>query len=160
MLGTEASRARLLETLAAADEPWRAIHLACHGRLDGERPRLTGLLLAGGDVLDVDDVHRLQAPADLVVLSACETGRGGLVRGDGVLGLVRGFFVAGARAVVASTWKVADRPTLDLMRRFYEALDTGALPAEALARAKREVLAGGGEAAHPAHWAGFVLWGP
>jgi CHAT domain-containing protein len=142
---------------AALSGPVAALHLACHGHVDPERPRLTGLVLADGAVLTVDDVYRLEVPADLVVLSACETGRGKPVRGEGVVGLVRAFFYAGAPRVVVSDWKVPDKSTRDLMVAFYTHLRTGKLaPAAALRAAKLEIMK---EYPHPYHWAGFVLWG-
>jgi len=139
----------------------RAVHLACHGLLDAERPYLSGLALSGGEVLSLDAVYRLRVPADLVVLSACETGKGRLVRGEGVLGLVRGFFFAGAPRVVVSNWKVADEEARAFMTAFYRAMMVGQLPpAAALQSAKRTLIGGkAGPPTHPRDWAAFVLWG-
>ena len=144
---------------AAARAPGRlrAVHLACHGRIDPGHPRLTGLVLAGGEVLTLERLERLRLPADLAVLSACETGRGAVLRGEGVFGLVRGFFRAGAPRVVVSNWRVADEETRALMMAFYQGmLERGLAPGAALREAKLERRAA---APHPSGWAAFVLWG-
>jgi CHAT domain-containing protein len=160
LLRQQATVAGLREALAKRPSRLRALHLACHGYVDTERPRLTGLVLGGGEVLTLDDVYRLRVPADLVVLSACETAGGRLQRCEGVMGLVRGFFFAGTPRVVVSNWKVADDSTRVLMERFYAAmLKKGLAPCAALRDAKLGMLRGGGRDAQPRHWAAFVLWG-
>lgn len=137
-----------------------AVHLACHGVLYPERPELSGLVLSGGEILGPADVFRLQIPADLTVLSACQSARGAQVHGEGVRGLVRAFFFAGCPRVVASNWKVGDASTRDFMVEFYkQRTREGLAPAAALRAAKLESLRTGGERAHPFHWAAFVLWG-
>ncbi len=153
-----ATRSALEDALARAPARLAALHLACHGVLDTERPLLTGLVLSEGEILTVADVHRLEVPADLVVLSACETGLGRLTQAEGILGLTRGFLFAGALRVVVSNWKVSDEHTKDLMLRLYEGLCIQGLPpAEALRGAKLALVAAGH--AHPYHWASFTLWG-
>jgi CHAT domain-containing protein len=108
----------------------------------------------------LDELHRLRVPADLAVLSACESGRGRLLRGEGVLGLVRGFFAAGAPRVVASNWRVDDEATRRLMVAFYGKMVREGLGASAALRAARlEMRRAGGPDAHPSRWAAFVLWG-
>jgi len=160
LLGAEASLTRLQAELAREGRRVFAFHLACHGRLDAEHPRQTGLVLAGGEVLTLDELHRLRVPAGLAVLSACESGRGRLLRGEGVLGLVRGFFAAGAPRVVASAWKVDDEATRRLMVAFYgKMVRDGLGAAAALRAAKQELRRAGGRFAHPSRWAAFVLWG-
>jgi len=158
LMGKKASRERLIAELDEAGS-LGVLHLATHGHVDTERPRLTGLVLAGRDVLSLDDVYRLDLEVGLVVLSACDTGRGKLVSGEGVMGLVRGFFFAGAARVVVTDWRVGDRSTVGLMETFYEELSEGKRPGEALREAKLKRVREGGELAHPHHWAGFVLWG-
>lgn len=109
--------------------------------------------------LQASEIYRLPLRSDLVVLSACETGRGRLVRGEGVLGLPRAFFYAGASSVVVSLWSVSDRSTTRLMQGFYEQLaGKKRARAEALRRAKED-LRRDPEFAHPFHWAPFVLMG-
>lgn len=144
----------------APGERFRVLHFACHGVIDPSRSRGTGLLLAQGEVLDVDRLARWHVPADLAVLSACESGRGKLARGEGVFGLPRAFFLAGVPRVVVSQWVVYDRTTRPFMKRFYDGYVGGGLSAAAALRsAKRAALAEGGAAAHPSAWAAFVLWG-
>jgi CHAT domain-containing protein len=107
----------------------------------------------------VDDILNLRLGAELVTLSACETGVGRLERGEGVLGLARAFLAAGARSVVVSLWKVNDRSTALLMERFYRPLLGRGTPREqALAQAKRALLADR-RTRSPFYWAPFVLVG-
>jgi CHAT domain-containing protein len=100
----------------------------------------------------------MQIPADLVVLSACNTGLGRLAGGEGVQGLTRAFLHAGARRVVISLWEIRDRSTVDLMEGFYRALLGDRLAAdETLRKAQIELIAGGASARD---WAPFLLVGP
>jgi hypothetical protein len=101
----------------------------------------------------------LRAPVDLVVLSACETGLGHELRGEGLIGLTRGFMYAGATSVVASLWKVQDESTAELMKLFYtEMLQNGKTPAEALRLAQNSIRQTPQWSA-PHYWAGFTLQG-
>ncbi len=150
-----------LAALAKAGGRLRSLHLACHAFIDPEKPRLSGLALAKGEIIDVGGVYRLRVPADLCVLSACESGRGGLSGAEGVLGFVRAFLFAGSSGVLASNWQVADEGTRRLMTEFYTRWRSGGTAAAtALREAKLKVLHGGGLTAHPFYWAGFSLWGP
>ena len=103
----------------------------------------------------------MRLDADLVTLSACETGTGRALGGEGLVGLSRAFQFAGARSLLVSLWRVDDAATAALMRRFYTHLAGGAPKDEALRRAQRELMGGaeGAEAARPAHWAAFQLVG-
>ncbi|MFO0932053.1 MAG: CHAT domain-containing protein [Planctomycetota bacterium] len=160
LVGERAGAEALLEALAGDERRFRVVHLACHGLVDPDRPSGSGLLLAGGKVLDVDRIERERWRADLVVLSACESGRGRVVLGEGVFGLVRAALLAGVPRVVTSQWVVSDRATRRFMDRFYDAhLGRGLSAASALTDAKRAALAAGGEDASPSRWAAFVLWG-
>jgi CHAT domain-containing protein len=153
-----ANAAELTEALAGPR--LRALHLACHGHVDDQRPRLSGLVLADGEMLTLDDVARLDIDADLVVLSACESGRGRLVTGEGILGLVRACMAAGAPRVVVANWGVGDQIGRTVMLDFYRCLlRENASPAAALRAAQRQCLHQGGATAHPSHWATFVVWG-
>ena len=155
-----ATAAAVTGAVRDAGDRLAAVHLACHGYVDDQRPRLTGLVLAGGEIFSVDDISRASIPADLAVLSACSTARGRHVRGEGVVGLVRAVFLAGCPRVVVSDWAVPDQGTRVLMERFYRAWrERGLAPAAALREAKLSILREGGAAAHPSRWAGFVLWG-
>lgn len=160
LLGKDASLARLRAALPTGKGRLAALHLACHAFVDPEIPRLSSLVLADGEVLDLDAIHRLRIPADLAVLSACATGQGKLQRGEGVLGFARGFFVAGVPRVLVSDWVVADDDAARLLTVFHERLvAAGQAPVRALREAKRRLLSAGGATAHPFSWAAFVLWG-
>ncbi len=144
----------------------RILHFATHGVLDSERPQLSGLVLslydeAGRPVdgfLAVHEIYNLRLAADLVVLSGCRTALGKEIRGEGLLGLTRGFLYAGAARVVASLWQVQDRATAELMTRFYRALVAGR-PAAAALRAAQLGMWRETEWKDPYYWAGFVLQG-
>ena len=164
MLDFAASRATIL---GGALTDAAILHLATHGVIDTETPRLSGLVLSLVDehgapqegFLGLADLAGLTLHADLVVLSGCETALGRQMRGEGLIGLTRGFLQAGARRVVASLWRVQDRPTAELMVRFYRAhLETGLSPAAALRAAQRSIRSER-RWQDPAYWAGFVLEG-
>jgi CHAT domain-containing protein len=151
----------LLKSAEAAR--YRILHFAAHAVADEIVPRRSAILLTPDDqddgLLQVSEIANLSLNADLVVLAACRSHVGRLVRGEGLLGLSRAFIHAGARAVVATGWAVPDRETAWLMRRFYEAIGEGVAPDEALQRAQLAAIASGGEASAPATWAAFVLFG-
>ncbi len=145
----------------------RILHLATYGVLNRHNPLFSFVELApGGDYdgrLEVHEVFGLRLAADLVVLSACQTGTGAgaladVPAGDDWVGLTRAFLHAGAGNVVATLWQVDDRATAALMERFYERYAGGAGPAGALAGAQRGLLAQAATA-HPFYWAGFVAVG-
>jgi len=147
-------------------DSYRVIHFATHGLVDERHPERSSLALAfprdpsEDGYLQASEIYRLHLNADLVVLSACETALGRMVRGEGVLGLPRAFLYAGASSVVVSLWSVSDRSTSELMRAFYEEMvGEGMGAGRALARAK-ESLRSTGTFAHPFYWAPFVLIGP
>ena len=106
------------------------MHFATHGFVDYERPELSGLVLSLVDrngqpqegYFRLHDIYNLKLSADLVVLSACNTGLGKEIKGEGLIGLTRGFMYAGAGGVAASLWKVDDEATAELMTRFYEGM--------------------------------------
>ncbi|HEY0782833.1 MAG TPA: CHAT domain-containing protein, partial [Thermoanaerobaculia bacterium] len=143
------------------------VHFATHGLLDSTHPERSSLVLSLLDKLGrpqngylrLDDVYNLHLNARLVVLSACQTALGKTIRGEGLLGLTRGFMYAGAERVVATLWSVEDRPTTELMRLLYGGMLKGGLsPAAALRRAQLAMAAGTRYAA-PYFWAGFQLQG-
>ncbi|HEY4565562.1 MAG TPA: CHAT domain-containing protein, partial [Thermoanaerobaculia bacterium] len=165
-LGFEASRETVLSGKLAG---YRIVHLATHGELDTEHPELSKLVFSQVDehgrprgedgFVWAHEIYGLRLPADLVVLSACSTALGQEIRGEGLVGLTRGFQYAGARAVLVSLWEVDDEATAELMKVFYRGmLEHGQPPATAL-RAAQETLRRqpGWEA--PYYWAGFVLQG-
>ncbi|MBX7219914.1 MAG: CHAT domain-containing protein [Blastocatellia bacterium] len=155
--------------LVTADDvsQYRIIHFATHGLLNSQHPELSGLVLSlvdergdpqNGFVL-MTDVFDLKLSADLVVLSACQTGLGKEIRGEGLQGLARGFMYAGAERVVVSLWNVNDRATAELMSRFYQNMLTGKQrPAAALRAAQVEMLHSN-RWKSPFYWAPFVLQG-
>jgi CHAT domain-containing protein len=142
---------------------YRIVHLAAHAIADEIVPRRSAVLLTpGGEddgLLQVSEIANLSLNADLVVLAACHSNVGRLVRAEGLLSLSRAFMHAGARGVVATAWAVPDRDTARLMRRFYAALGDGLAPDEALRQAQLDALAGGGSLAAPSTWAAFVVFG-
>lgn len=147
---------------------FRYIHFATHGLLNNDQPKLSKLALSQyyedgrpreESFLRLADIYNLELNADLVVLSACQTALGKEVRGEGLIGLTRGFMYAGAARVLASLWSVEDRATSELMKSFYRHLITDKLPAaEALRRAQLE-LAADPRYSSPYYWAGFSLQG-
>ncbi len=148
-----------------ADYEW--VHFATHGVLDTEHPELSGVVLSLLDergrpvegFLRAHDIYNLRLPAELVVLSACQTALGRQLRGEGMANLTRAFMVAGARRVMVSLWSVRDRATAELMEQFYRGLLIEELsPAAALRSAQLSMLADA-RWREPQHWAGFVLQG-
>jgi CHAT domain-containing protein len=149
-----------------AAQPSRVLHVATHGVFDDLRPERSGLLFATEPArpqdgfLDLHEVAESSIATDLVVLSGCETARGELLRGEGVLGLSRAFLSAGSRAVVASLWRVDDRATEELMLAFYRGLAAGKTAAAALREAKLAQAATAPSRGEDAFaWAAFVLVG-
>jgi CHAT domain-containing protein len=148
----------------------RYVHFATHGilGLDTGQPPALVLSLVGNDgardadggvndgFLRLDEVTRLQLNADLVVLSACETGRGRLYAGEGVTGLARAFLYAGSRGVVCSLWAVDDRETATFMAHLYGGLKDGQAAVDALRAAKLAMIRA---QKPPVFWASFILIG-
>lgn len=138
---------------------FHSFHFATHGQFDPEHPLKSALRLAGdgqsNGVLSVEKLYSLKLDADLVTLSACETGLGKVATGDDVVGLTRGFLYAGSRSIVASLWKVDDLSTAALMETFYSLLNQ-ADKGEALRQAQIETMK---KYPHPYYWASFQLTG-
>lgn len=144
---------------------YEILHLAMHGILDDEQSAFSYLAFAEGDAAEDGklysyEVEQMQLNADLVVLSACESGTGKLVRGEGVMSLARGFLHAGAGGVLMSLWQLEDATSAQVMTAFYEELATGLEGSAALRSAKLKYLAEADDLkAHPGFWAGYVLIG-
>jgi CHAT domain-containing protein/Tfp pilus assembly protein PilF len=160
----DATRERLLGTDLTR---YAILHFATHGFLDPRRPEHSSLLLSTVDrdgrplngLVSLQDIYGLRAPVDLVVLSACRTALGKDVRGEGLIGLTRGFMYAGASSVVASLWKVDDEATSELMRLFYtNMLRRGMTPAAALRDAQNSIRQQP-QWRSPYYWAAFTLQG-
>lgn len=179
-LGAAATEPQLHAELERA----RIVHVAAHGFYDDRYPRFSSLALAQGDssgeaasdgLLQAWEVLEQRGQLELVTLSACETGRGRVVGGEGLDGLSRAFRIAGARQLIASLWRVDDAATATLMGDFYARLARGTRVAEAFREARLALARGGGTsgggsrgvgrttersvAAHPRVWAAFVLRG-
>jgi CHAT domain-containing protein/Flp pilus assembly protein TadD len=163
-LDFKASRATAMSPELAK---YRIIHLATHGIMNLSRPELSGVLFSMVDekgrpqngYLGLNEIYNLNLPAEMVVLSACETGIGKQIRGEGVIALTRGFMNAGAERVVASLWKVDDRATAELMGEFYNEMFVHKLKPAAALRAAQLKLSQRPARRNPHFWAGFVLQG-
>lgn len=176
-LGPEATE----QILSQMGADYRYVHLATHGLIEPDHPMYSGIAFYDG-ILQMYETFNLDLHADLVALSACETGVGALKRGEGVIGLTRAFMYAGTPSVLVSLWSVDDQSTSFLMTEFYRHLNAGVHKAEALRQAKlalieqqrkgtaarRDVVFwseqqdGQGKPpshAHPFYWAPFVLSG-
>jgi CHAT domain-containing protein len=167
--GLEALDFRASRKMAMSDElgQYRIIHFSTHGLLDSRHPELSGLVLSLVDeagkpqegFLRLNEIYDLRLNADLVVLSACQTGLGKDIRGEGLIGLTRGFMYAGTPRVVASLWQVDDAATAELMKRFYRGvLQEKLAPAAALRAAQIEMLKKK-QWQSPYYWGAFVLQG-
>ncbi|MCT7965820.1 tetratricopeptide repeat protein [Laspinema sp. D1] len=160
----DASRA----TVANTDlTQYQMVHFATHGFVSSSNPELSGVVLSlvdeqGNGVdgfLRLHDIFNLQLNAEVVVLSACQTGLGDSIRGEGLVGLTRGFMYAGTPRLVVSLWNVDDAATAGLMSKFYgKLLSQGLTPAQALREAQLEMLASE-EWKSPYFWAAFTLQG-
>jgi CHAT domain-containing protein len=165
-LGFDASRATATQTDLSQ---YRVVHFATHGLLNAAHPPLSGLVLSLVDeqgrpqdgFLRLHEIYNLKLNADLVVLSACQTALGQDVKGEGLIGLTRGFMYAGTPRVMASLWNVSDRATAELMKLFYDGmLGQGLTPAAALRHAQNSMRERSKNLwRHPFYWAGFVLQG-
>ncbi|HEX6202677.1 MAG TPA: CHAT domain-containing protein, partial [Thermoanaerobaculia bacterium] len=153
--------------LGGALAGYRIVHLATHGVLDRRTPSLSGLVFSLVDeagrprdgYLPLHEIYGLRLDAELVVLSACHSGTGREMNGEGLVGLTRGFLEAGVPRLVVSLWQVGDSGSAELMRRFYRAWLVGdETPVAALAEAQRSMWRDP-EWSAPYHWAGFQLVG-
>jgi CHAT domain-containing protein len=163
-LDFNASRATVMKL---QEGRYRIIHFATHGVFDDKHPELSGIALSllnvngqpQDGILWLHDIYNLKLPTEMVVLSACQTGLGNVVRGEGMIGLTRGFMYAGAPRVLASLWRVDDLATAVLMEKLYQHMLIGGMtPAAALRKSQVEMLQGR-RWQSPFYWAGFVLQG-
>jgi CHAT domain-containing protein/tetratricopeptide (TPR) repeat protein len=143
---------------------YRIIHFATHSLVDDKKPARSAILLSynptqGEDgLLQAREIYNLKLSADLVTLSACQTGLGQFIRGEGIEGLNRAFFYAGTSSILMSLWAVNDQATFHLMERFYRHLQRGESLAGSLREAKLEMIHSN-VFSHPYYWAGFVING-
>lgn len=162
-LGFDANRKSVINGSLAH---YRVIHFATHGIADTRHPEMSGLILSllspRGDHQDgylrLSDIYNLKLSADLVVLSSCDSALGKDLESEGIIGLPRGFLYAGARAVIASLWKVDDDATAELMKGLYGRMQQGKSPQAALRESQLE-LARDSRYRQPYYWAAFVLEG-
>jgi CHAT domain-containing protein len=146
---------------------YRIVHFATHGILNSLHPELSGIVLSLVDKLGeprngflrLHEVYNLKLPAELVVLSACQTGLGREIRGEGLVGLTRGFMYAGAAGVQASLWNVNDRATSELMKKFYQGILRDRLRPAAALRAAQLAMLKQRKWRSPYFWGAFVIQG-
>ena len=148
-------------------EKYRIIHFATHSLLNSQHPELSGVVLSLVDengkpqdgFLRLNDLYNLKLNADLVVLSACSTALGKDIKGEGLVGLTRGFMYAGAARVVASLWNVNDAATAELMKKFYRAMLIEKMTPAAALRSAQLAMSRDPRWSSPYYWSGFVLQG-
>ena len=146
---------------------YRIVHIATHSVVNSSHPELSGIVLSmvnergqeEDGFLQLHDIYSLKLDAELVVLSACNTGLGKDVRGEGVVGLTRGFMYAGASSVVASLWKVDDAASAELMTHFYKAMLEDDLPPAAALKSAKQTMWRQKHWRSPYYWSAFVLQG-
>lgn len=163
LVGGEASESAYKRRMANGTP--RVLHLATHGLVDPFEPTRSSVVLASDPAAGDDGyLHTLEilstpAPVGLVVMSACESARGKVSRGEGVVGLSRAFIASGARAVVASLWAVSDESTAELMKTLYENMMGEKEPAGRALNQARLAMIEGERFAHPFYWSPFVVIG-
>ncbi|HST19599.1 MAG TPA: CHAT domain-containing protein [Blastocatellia bacterium] len=168
-----ADRRKLLTGMESTEEAvkheslrrYRRLHFATHSLIDEKSPLRSAVALTPDNnaeedgFLEVSEISKLDLDCDLVVVSACQTGRGQLLTGEGIVGLSWAFLGAGARSVVVSLWNVSDISTSQLMKNFYQNMNDGLSNAAALRKAKLQMLNSGKGARHPYYWSAFVIVG-
>lgn len=146
---------------------YRIVHFATHGLVNNEHPELSGVVLSLVDekgrplngFLRLYDLYNLKLSAELVVLSACQTALGREIKGEGLIGLTRGFMYAGSPRVVASLWQIDDRASAEMMKRFYEGMFSQKLPPAAALKAAQISMFKDKRWRSPYYWAAFTLQG-
>ncbi|MBD2453943.1 CHAT domain-containing protein [Nostoc sp. FACHB-87] len=146
---------------------YRFVHLATHGFADPTNPELSGIVLSlvnkqGQSIpgyLRLSDIFNLNLPAQLVVLSACETGLGADIKGEGLIGLTRGLMYAGSASVALSLWQVSDEATPELMKEFYQQMLQGKKSPNAALRAAQIAMLQNPDWRYPYYWGAFTVQG-
>ncbi|NOR52689.1 MAG: CHAT domain-containing protein [Candidatus Aminicenantes bacterium] len=142
---------------------FKIIHFATHGVIDNENWWRSALILLPDKNLSEDgflqprEIYDLKLNSDLVVLSACQTGKGKLEKGEGITGLAKAFLNTGSKSVISSLWNVNDKSTAQIMKCFYQYIIEGKSKAQALRLAKIKMI--NSKYSHPFHWAAFILMG-
>jgi CHAT domain-containing protein len=145
-------------------ENYKIIHFATHSIIDNKIPARSSIVLSLDEdqtedgFLQMREIYNLNLNSDLVTLSSCQTGLGELIRGEGIEGINRAFFYAGASSVLMSLWAVNDQASYQLMERFYYHLRSSESIKNALRKAKLEMI-NSGVLSHPYYWAGFIASG-
>jgi CHAT domain-containing protein len=171
IVGTAATETRLRELDASADlARFQIVHVAAHGLVNPKQPAMSAIVLGADGAPGADSDGFVTAAewtgltlnSDLVVMSACETGLGSAVSGEGVLGLPYALFVAGNRNALLTLWPVADQATSLFMREFFARLAKGSPASSSLALTKRDFARGhfGARYRDPFYWAPFTFIGP
>jgi tetratricopeptide (TPR) repeat protein len=160
-------KANLATVLSGELHKYRYVHFATHGYIDSEKPSLSSIVLSlvnergepRDGFLKTQEIYNLDLPAELVVLSACQTGLGKEIKGEGLVGLTRGFMYAGAARIIVSMWNVSDKGTADLMSRLYKGIIKDGLRPAAALRAAQIELWKQKQWQSPYYWAAFVQQG-
>lgn len=152
-VGKKATKKHVIKTCDSKD----ILHFSCHGKFDNEDPLSSGILLDDG-VLTAREIFKLKLKAELVTLSACETGINQRNPGDELIGLTRAFLYAGTPSIMVSLWSVDSHSTQELMLEFYRHIKNGLDKATALQEAQKTIMKKE-EYSHPFYWAPFVLVG-
>ena len=161
LVGSAATERRFKQDAAQ----YEVLHLATHALVNNQRSERSGLVFAPPSdsledgLLQLHELYAMELPAQLAVLSACNTGGGQLEEGEGVMSLARAFAYAGCPSIVMSHWSVDDQATAQLMKYFYQYLSEGLNKSEALRQAKLSLLASDKLPANPFYWASFALVG-
>ena len=159
-VGEEASR----ESFVQQAGNYRFIHLATHSKIIDDQPKLSRIAFTQlsdsinePDFLTIGEIYSLKLNAEMVVLSACETGIGKLYEGEGIMSMARAFAYSGTKSIITSLWSVDDQATSSIMQGFYHYLDKGETKDAALRKAKLDYLdVHDHQASHPFFWAAFV----
>ncbi|HKU75806.1 MAG TPA: CHAT domain-containing protein [Pyrinomonadaceae bacterium] len=165
----EASNFDATRSLALSKEAadYRIVHFATHTRIDSVRPERSEVMLSRFDEsgesvngsLSLSDIYNLRLSAELVVLSGCETALGKEIRGEGVIGLTRGFMYSGAPRIVSTLWRIDDRVSAELMKLFYEGMFKRGLSPAAALQAAQIAIWRRKNWQHPYYWAAFIIQG-
>ncbi len=143
---------------------YKILHFATHCIIDDIKPARSHIVFSVGnasaedEILQMREIFNLELNSDLVILSACQTGLGQLIQGEGIVGLSRAFFHAGASSAIISLWAVHDQATSQFMERYYYYLRSSNSIMDALQNTKLEMI-DSGVLSHPYYWAGFVVTG-
>lgn len=138
---------------------YNLLHLAMHAVTDEENDNESNLIFNNNEKLFFSELYEMNIPADMAVLSACNTGNGAIKNGEGIMSISRAFTYAGVKCTVISLWQVPDKETSEIMISFYENLKNGEPKDVALANAKKKFLQNNPLKTHPFYWAGFIVNG-